>query len=96
MSEFREFMAEDIWHLAEDEATEHDGPPEAIDEVGEGPRRIRILLETKDIAVVGNMAALIHSNAKEAIEDLDGSRYMFPETEAAAEALFLFLRNRVK
>ena len=63
-------------------------------EVGEGP--IRILLETKDIAVVGNMAALIHSNAKEAIEDLDGSRYMFPETEAAAEALFLFLRNRVK
>ena len=75
---------------------EDDGPPEAIDEVGEGPRRIRILLETKDIAVVGNMAALIHSNAKEAIEDLDGSRYMFPETEAAAEALFLFLRNRVK
>ena len=58
--------------------------------------QVRISLEEKDIAVVGNMAALIHSNAKEAIEDLYGSRYMFPETEAAAEALFLFLRNRVK
>jgi len=58
--------------------------------------QVRISLEEKDIAVVGNMAALIHSNAKEAIEDLDGSRYVFPETESAAEALFLFLRNRVK
>jgi len=78
---------------AEDEATEDDGPPEAIDEVGEGPRRIRISLEANNLETIKKLAGLLAENAELAYEDpaLD-----IKEAESAAEALFLFLRNRVK
>jgi len=41
LTHIRQYLNE-TW--TEDEATEHDGPPEAIDEVGEGPRRVRMPL----------------------------------------------------
>jgi len=101
MSDFREFMAEDIWHLEAyltgagnnarrllespapttekqikrhndlelcfdsqlkhlreylngmwrgEQADEYDGPPQAIDEVGEGPRRVRMPLIAGPVA----------------------------------------------
>ena len=61
------------------------------------PREIiRITLESKDIEVVGGMAKTLLSLANDALSEMDGSRYMFDETESAAEALFLFLLNRIK
>jgi len=158
MSDFREFMAEDIWHLeayltgagnnarrllespapttekqikrhndlelcfdsqlkhiraylngmwAEDEATEKDGPPQAIDEVGKWPMRIgnfcitepgerrRVRFHMDDIDAAALKPVIADLNQVINLMDERPSE-MIPEFNREAAMIYLYLENAVK